>query len=174
MPTGTIVDTNLADDDDDPTEQELSTAEHLGDDPERRYNALLSASPAGVTWVRSQLFTDDLRTALNADTAALRNLLGTYGGWNAERDSKLAALIELLTVTHPDDKVLIFTEYKDTANYIGSALQAAGVSNVGIATGDTDDPTSLAHRFSPAPTLFRVMIRQGTTASCAFSSPPTS
>jgi hypothetical protein len=148
VPTGTIVDTNLADDED-PTEQELSTAEQLGDDPERRYNALLSADPAGVTWVRSQLFTEHLRDALKADTATLRNLLGTYGGWSSERDSKLAALVELLAVTHPDDKILIFTEYKDTANYIGSALQATGINKVGIATGDTDDPTSLAHRFSP-------------------------
>jgi superfamily II DNA or RNA helicase len=148
VPTGTIVDTNLADDDD-PTEQELNTAEHLGDDPERRYNALLSADPAGITWVRSQLFTEDLRAALKADTVTLRKLLETYGGWSAERDSKLAALVDLLTVTHPEDKVLIFTEYKDTANYIGSAIQAAGISKVGIATGETDNPTSLAHRFSP-------------------------
>jgi hypothetical protein len=61
----------------------------------------------------------------------------------------MVALIELLTVTHRDDKVLIFTEYKDTANYIGGALQAAGIGKVGVATGDTDNPTSLAHRFSP-------------------------
>ncbi|SDS08218.1 helicase-related protein [Actinopolymorpha singaporensis] len=148
IPTGTIVDTNLADDDD-PTEQELSTVEHLSDDPERRYNALLGADPAGITWVRSQLFTADLRAALKADTATLRNLLTTYGGWSAEWDSKLSALVDLLTVTHPDEKVLVFTEYKDTANYIGSALQAAGIGKVGVATGDTDDPTSLAHRFSP-------------------------
>jgi superfamily II DNA or RNA helicase len=148
VPTGTIVDTNLADDED-PTEQELDTAEHLGDDPERRYNALLSVNPAGITWIRSQLFTGNLRAALKADTATLHDLLGTYGGWSAERDSKLAALVELLTVTHPEDKVLIFTEYKDTANYIGSAIQAAGIGKVGIATGETDDPTSLAHRFSP-------------------------
>lgn len=148
VPTGTIIDTDLADDDD-PTEQELSKVEHLGDEPERRYNALLGADPAGITWVRSQLFTEDLQDALKADTAILRELLRTYGGWSTERDSKLAALIELLAVTHSDDKVLIFTEYKDTANYIASALQAAGISKVGVATGDTDDPTSLAHRFSP-------------------------
>jgi len=148
IPTGTIVDNNLSDDDD-PAEQELSTAEHLSDDPQRRYNALQSANPPAITWVRPQLFTEALRTALTTDTTALQALLGSYGGWSSDRDSKLKALVELLTVTHPDEKVLIFTEYKDTANYIGSSLQAAGIAHLGVATGDTEDPTALARRFSP-------------------------
>jgi helicase domain protein len=44
---------------------------------------------------------------------------------------------------------LIFTEYKDTANYLAEALQQMGVDNVGLATGDTDNPTAVARRFSP-------------------------
>jgi hypothetical protein len=34
----------------------------------------------------------------------------------------MAALIDLVHSTHASEKVLIFTEYKDTANYIGAAL----------------------------------------------------
>lgn len=148
LPTGTISDTSFAEDDD-PTQSDLDPTEHLDDDPERRYNALLSSSPAGLTWVRPTLFTPALRTALESDTTALRTLLASYGGWSVERDSKMAALIDLVQSTHHDEKILIFTEYKDTANYIGAALRAAGVTDVAVATGDTDDPTDLARRFSP-------------------------
>lgn len=149
IPTGTIVDTSLVDDDDDLTANDLAATERLADDPSRRYEALLAADPAGVTWIRSELFTPSLRQDLDRDTTALRTLLDSYGGWDTARDSKLAALIVLLNKNHSDQKVLVFTEYKDTANYIGAALQAAGIDRVGVATGDSDDPTSLAHRFSP-------------------------
>lgn len=149
LPTGTIVDATATDDDADVTSDDLAPNETLGGEPHTRYEALTSKPPAGITWVRSELFKDSLRVALEQDTAALRSLLLSYGGWSVSRDSKLAALIELVTSTHSRDKLLVFTEYKDTANYIASALQAAGVKDVGLATGDTEDPTSIAHRFSP-------------------------
>lgn len=148
IPTGTIVDTNLTDDDD-LTASELDTAERLGDDPARRYEALTAANPRGVTWIRSTLFTSVLRDDLDSDTTALKGLLDSYGDWDASVDSKLTALLKLIQVTHPDEKILVFTEYKDTAVYIGSELQAAGVSSIGIATGDSENPTALARRFSP-------------------------
>ena len=149
IPTGTIVDTSLTDDDDDPTADDMDTAEHLSDDPGRRYEALLDANPAAVTWIRPELFTPALRDDLDRDTTALHGLLESYGGWNVATDSKLDALITLLRTDHPDDKVLVFTEYKDTANYIAAALRDAGIQGVGLATGDSEDPTALAHRFSP-------------------------
>lgn len=157
VPTGTIVDTSFAvddgptgpDGDQDPTTDDLAAAEQLGDTADRRYEALRAANPPSVTWIRPEIFTEQLRTDLARDTGALTALLDSYGGWAAARDSKLAALIELLTDRHPDDKVLIFTEYKDTADYIGSALQSHGIDCVGVATGESEDPTALAHRFSP-------------------------
>lgn len=148
IPTGTIVDTSLADDED-LTESDVDADENLSDDPERRYDALVSSDPAAVHWVRPELFNDELRQDLERDTAALRALLEAYGGWDAATDSKLDALKTLLKETHPTDKVLVFTEYKDTAVYIAATLREAGISGVGLATGDSDDPTAIAHRFSP-------------------------
>jgi len=148
IPTGTIVDTSLADDED-PTEGELDTAEHLGDEPARRYDALVAANPPAITWVRPELFTSALRTDLAGDTAALRALLVSYGGWSVATDSKLDALIALVRETHAEEKVLVFTEYKDTANYISAALLDANIEGVGLATGDSEIPTVLAHRFAP-------------------------
>lgn len=148
IPIGTIVDTNLLDDEDE-TSADLARTERLSDDPARRYTALQAAAPKAVTWVRPSLFTAALRQDLAADTASLQRLLDSFGGWTAERDSKLAALITLLTDTHPDEKILIFSEFKDTANYVAESLRNAGIDKVGLATGDVDDPTGVAHRFSP-------------------------
>ena len=43
----------------------------------------------------------------------------------------------------------IFTEYADTADYVAEALKDAGIANVGLASGDSEDPSALARRFSP-------------------------
>jgi superfamily II DNA or RNA helicase len=154
VPTGTI-DPNLVgaeldpDSDEDATNADLNETEQLGDSAVQRYDALRDANPPAVTWIRPEIFTPKLRADLARDTAALTSLLASYGGWDAARDSKLFALIELITARHPDDKILIFTEYKDTADYIGGALQAHGIGRVAVATGESEDPTALAHRFSP-------------------------
>ena len=64
-------------------------------------------------------------------------------------DSKLGALVELVTTTHLDEKVLVFTEYKDTAEYVATALKDSGVDKVALVTGDTDDPTGPFVAFAP-------------------------
>jgi ERCC4-related helicase len=40
------------------------------------------------------------------------------GKWNPQTDQKLNELQDLLTKTHGKEKVLVFTQYSDTANYI--------------------------------------------------------
>jgi superfamily II DNA or RNA helicase len=148
VPTGTIQEADLLDDDD-LIEHEVDDSERLSDAAAQRYEALANDAPDYVTWVRPDLFTPGLRQALAADTDAIRSLLDLYGEWEASRDSKLAELIKLLEETHPAEKVLVFTEYKDTANYLAGALRAHGIEKVDAATGDDEDPTQLAIRFSP-------------------------
>lgn len=148
LPTGTIVDTSLSDEDD-PTELDISDVEQISDEPSRRYELLLEANPSGITWVRSELFKPSLLADLRADTDSLRQLVADFGDWGANVDSKLQALIALVNEEHPTEKVLIFTEYKDTALYVGAELHAAGVSDVAVASGDSENPTQLAARFSP-------------------------
>ena len=150
LPTGTINEADMLNDDEDVSEYDVAETERLGDGVERRYDALIEANPKNLTWVRSELFGPELREALQHDTDGLIALLDEYGDWKPDRDSKLAALITLVQETHPDEKVLVFTEYKDTANYLASSLLAAGVTQVDAATGDDEDPTALARRFSPA------------------------
>ncbi|MDP8017117.1 helicase-related protein [Prescottella equi] len=148
IPTGTIAE-NTFGEDEDPNTDDFDTEDRVSHEPSWRYEALVAADPSGLKWIRPEIFTPELRKDLDDDTNALWSLLAAYGEWTAERDSKLDALITLLRTDHPGEKVLVFTEYKDTADYIGAALQSAGIDKVAVATGDSDDPTRLAHRFSP-------------------------
>lgn len=124
----------------------------LGLSPQDQYVRLTHAQPTGLTWVNPGLFTSVLADDLVVDTESLTVLLDSFGDWTPEVDSKLDALIGLVAVKHPGDKILIFTEYQDTAYYLEKALKSAEVDHVGLATGATDDPTSIATRFSPKST----------------------
>lgn len=100
-------------------------------------------------WVRTVLFKPSLAAALKRDTAALVGLLESAGTWDAAHDAKLGALRALLAEKHPDEKVLVFSQFADTAEYLAGELAAGGVAGVGCVTGDSEDPTALARRFSP-------------------------
>ncbi|MDN6556681.1 MAG: phospholipase D-like domain-containing protein [Acidipropionibacterium acidipropionici] len=148
VPTGsspnTAVDTDLDTESGDETGLQRQVAD--------RYQNLADANPAQITWVRPGLFRGPLAADLAADTAVLQALLDRYGPWTPGRDSKLQALIHLATQSHPAEKILVFTEYSDTANYLAAQLGAAGIDHVGVVTGETKDPTALARRFSPRST----------------------
>ena len=58
-------------------------------------------------------------------------------------------LINLISDKHKNDKVLIFTQYADTARYLYEQLQAHNIQDVACATGGSENPTLLASRFSP-------------------------
>jgi Helicase conserved C-terminal domain/PLD-like domain len=100
-------------------------------------------------WLRPSLFHANLKRDLLADARNLLTVLDTCGIWDASRDAKLAALFDLLTQQHPDEKVLIFTQFADTVRYLTAQLKARGILAMEGVTGDSDDPTELAWRFSP-------------------------
>jgi superfamily II DNA or RNA helicase len=114
-----------------------------------RYASLVKSLPAKTKWVNSTVFKAGLRKDLAQDNDTITNLLDRFGNWDSTRDSKVNALVDLLTNQHLGEKVLVFTEYSDTADYIASALTNAGIDNIGLATGDTDNPAAVARRFSP-------------------------
>ena len=63
--------------------------------------------------------------------------------------AKSAAFEELITKTHRDSKVLLFTQYADTAEYLGRVLKKRGINQLEYVTGDDEHPTLKAQRFSP-------------------------
>ena len=100
-------------------------------------------------WLRPNLFYPLLQKELAEDARALMQVLQQHGTWDAEKDAKLNALQELLIQTHPDDKVLVFTQFADTVQYLTDTLSERGMTQIAAATGNSADPTALAHRFSP-------------------------
>ena len=74
-------------------------------------------------------------------------MLARFGSWTVQRDSKLKVLKDLIENTHAGDKVLVFTEYKDTAHYVAQGLRELGVERVAAVSGDSENPTDLARRF---------------------------
>lgn len=100
-------------------------------------------------WVRPELFVKTLVRDLRKDAQELIRVLQLCGTWNPAQDTKLVALKELLTQTHPGEKVLVFTQFADTVHYLAEQLTMAGMQGIAGVTGESDDPTLLAWRFSP-------------------------
>ena len=101
-------------------------------------------------WLRSDLFVDSLERRLQSDSDALLGILRAHGPWSPENDAKLHSLHTLLTTTFPNRKVLVFSQFADTVRYLDAQLRRIGVDSVAGVTGDSDDPTQFAWRFSPA------------------------
>ena len=102
-----------------------------------------------VSWLPPEYFNGDLRKHLMADCGRLVEMIELCGPWQPAEDQKIASLYSLLTQTHPDDKVLVFTQYADTAIYVHRQLMQRGIRSIACATGKSDNATSLAVEFSP-------------------------
>lgn len=99
-------------------------------------------------WIRPTLFTPALKRDLASDAQALLALLESHAPWQVAHDTKLQQLIELLQAD-PERKVLVFTQFADTVEYLVEQIKAAGIRDVAAVTGQSANPTELAHRFSP-------------------------
>ena len=100
-------------------------------------------------WISAKLFKPELAEHLLVDTRCLQSLLAAQGKWRPSADRKLAELLKLVHIRHCKDKVLVFTQFADTARYLARELRNAGVKQLDVATGATADPFAIACRFSP-------------------------
>jgi len=126
------------------------------------YQAYRTQYHTRFQWLSPRFFDDDLRKDLLADAEALWGLIAAAGPWDPQRDAKLDALHRLLTKTHPRQKVLVFTQFADTARYVADQLQQQGVTGLAAVTSQATDPTALARRFSPRSNKYR--LKPGETA----------
>ena len=131
------------------SDADLEENEELYGSPESQYRELQRRLPVSTKWLSTAALKTTLRKDLERDNRIITELLDSFGTWDAAKDSKINALVDLLRDTHPGEKVLVFTEYADTATYVAQALREAGIANVGLASGDSEDPAALARRFSP-------------------------
>ncbi len=100
-------------------------------------------------WLKSDFFIEDLANDLESDSQSLEEILKAVGNWDPSRDNKLNKLVRLINHEHKSDKVLVFTQFADTVDYLERQLKSKGVDSVAGATGGSSDPTTLAWRFSP-------------------------
>ena len=100
-------------------------------------------------WLRADLFKSSLESELLSDSNALLDILQAYGDWDPSKDAKLDALNSLLTETFPDQKVLVFSQFADTVDYLEAQLKKRGMEDMAGVTGSSADPTDSAWRFSP-------------------------
>ena len=102
-----------------------------------------------MRWLRAECLKDEFATHLEYDIAVIDQMLAQFGHWEQAADGKISVLARLILNDHADEKVLVFTEYSDTANYVARSLQQRGVEGVAVVTGETGAATELARKFSP-------------------------
>jgi superfamily II DNA or RNA helicase len=100
-------------------------------------------------WLGADRFKAVLETDLRADVNSLLGVLKRCGSWDPQRDAKLQRLADLLRKKHPGQKLIVFSQFADTVDYLAAQLDAMGVRRLAGVTGDSDDPTRIAWRFSP-------------------------
>lgn len=102
-----------------------------------------------LAWLDNIYFKRTLKQHLVADCNTLIDMIRLCGAWQPNEDKKLEQLEELLTDKHTKDKVIIFTQYSDTALYVYRQLRKRGIDAVACVTGGSMNPTALVERFSP-------------------------
>ena len=110
-------------------------------------------------WLRPALFVKTLESDLRSDAHALIVILKKCGTWDASKDAKLDALEALVTKTYPNKKVLVFTQFADTLHYVTHQLKVRGITKVEGVSGDSENPTGVAYRFSPESNKKRATIK---------------
>ena len=117
-------------------------------------------------WLRTDLFKPDLAADLRADAQALLGVLVDAGPWDPSHDAKLTRLQQLLTRDHPHDKVLVFSQFAHTVDYLTAQLRDGAMSRPAVeklegVTGASENPTAAARRFSPVSNGVRDRVPEG-------------
>jgi len=116
---------------------------------EQIYQSLHKEHKNRLEWIRAELFSKDLKQSLIEDARSLLEILRIAGTWKPEKDRQLLALYDLCMNKHKKDKIIVFTQFADTAEYLAIQLKRMGIPQMECATGDVEDPTDIAFRFSP-------------------------
>lgn len=114
---------------------------------EEYYNVISTKNNVG--FIDSRYFKRTLKQQLKKDCETLIEMIKLCGEWEPSSDQKLHLLYDMLTDKHKDEKVVVFTQYSDTANYIYRELRRRGLKHIAVVTGGCDNPTAEVEKFSP-------------------------
>lgn len=102
-----------------------------------------------VSWIDSRIFKRTLKQQLKKDCEQIIEMIRFCGEWQASEDQKLNALERLIKQNHAQEKIVVFTQYSDTAEYIYRQLCDRGIDRIACVTGGSDNQVELVNRFSP-------------------------
>ena len=129
------------------------SAESLRDRASQLYAQFAGPLASRFRWLPARAFTAKLERDLAGDADAISDVLRDFGAWDPQQDGKLHALHELISTRHGTEKVLVFTQFADTARYLERELRTLAPteskSEIAAVTGESTDPTGFAWRFSP-------------------------
>ena len=143
--------TLLAEDEDDAPVSDV-TASSLADFAQvgaSAYDKLRSSPLTRLKWLAANRFKPELATSLREDATSLYEVLRTVMTWNSSLDQKLKRLYQLLSRDHGTQKVLVFTQFADTATYLGNELRALGLTDFDVVVGGKQGAQDAVKRFSP-------------------------
>ena len=100
---------------------------------------------------RSEFKVEDIIADTMVDLDQVAVFLRELKKFSPKHDDKLKSLIKLLKSAElRDEKILIFTEFSDTARYLADQLRAAGIKGVDqIDSGTKGDRGKMIARFAP-------------------------
>ena len=101
------------------------------------------------SWISPQYFKRTLKQQLRHDCEVLLKMIALCGAWQPDADPKLNELETLLEKRHGTDKIIVFTQYSDTAHYVYQQLKKRGLAHIACATGGSTNPTDIVEHFSP-------------------------
>ena len=113
------------------------------------YEAFAGYLKYRFAWIRAELFKSELKLNLLEDSKKLIGVLQLGKDWNPDNDRQLNAFYDLCTKKHPSEKILLFTQFADTAHYLFNELSKRNFINLACVTGGSENPTAFAYRFSP-------------------------
>ena len=79
------------------------------------YDAYKATLEHRLDWIRAEFFKKELKQSLIEDARDLLKVLAIAQTWEADKDKQLKALHDLCTKKHAKYKILIFTQFADTA-----------------------------------------------------------
>ncbi len=111
------------------------------------YKKYKEKNSGSIRWISSTYFNDKLLEDLEKDTEQFISLLRNSEEWNPEADLKLKKLETLLK--KENKKVIVFTQSRETAQYLESQLNKRGLKKLELITGGMDNIQPTIKRFSP-------------------------
>lgn len=150
--SGQSIDVDMYSDDDE--DNNIYNFNHTAADFEQQakhyYNLYATEHRRKFKWIRCGLFhANQLLDELKADSDALLKVLNRIDEWLPTGDRKLNALCQLLNTTHKKEKIIVFTQFSDTARYIYAQLKGRTVDQIALTIGGDDGIVETVNRFSP-------------------------